>query len=54
MSTQSYLVQRFSYSAGANNWGLLTFLESILLKTNDDPQAQHIREIRSAHEYAVS
>ncbi|KAG4067289.1 hypothetical protein HA402_000280 [Bradysia odoriphaga] len=39
-------------SEGANNWGLLTFQESILLQTNDDPFDQHFREIRSAHEYA--
>lgn len=39
-------------SDGANNWGLLSFDEPILLKTNDDPFSQHIREIRSAHEYS--
>lgn len=39
-------------SDGANNWGLLSFHEGILLKSNDDPQEQHIREIRSGHEYS--
>ena len=39
-------------SDGANNWGLLSYREPVLLKTNDDPFTQHIREIRIAHEYS--
>lgn len=39
-------------SAGANNWGLLSYFEPGLLKTNDDPFAQHVREILIAHEYS--
>ncbi|KAJ6638604.1 Aminopeptidase N, partial [Pseudolycoriella hygida] len=39
-------------SAGANNWGLLSFQEDIILQTDDDPLSQHIREIRIAHEYS--
>lgn len=46
-------VPEFS-SDGANNWGLLSFHEPILLQQNNDAFAQHIREIRSAHEYSVS
>lgn len=41
-------------SDGSNNWGLYSYHERILLQTNDDPIAQHNREIKIAHEYAVS
>lgn len=40
-------------SNGAGNWGFICVRESILLRTNDDPTEQHLREMRLAHEYSV-
>ncbi|CRK91767.1 CLUMA_CG005399, isoform A [Clunio marinus] len=39
-------------SDGANNWGLLSYREPILLQLTNDSFDQHIREIRIAHEYS--
>lgn len=41
-------------SDGAHNWGLINFRENILIQLNDDPVAQHWREIRLGHEFSVS
>lgn len=41
-------------SDGALNWGLITHREDIILQFNNDTGVQEIRQLRIAHEYAVS
>lgn len=41
-------------SDGALNWGIITHREDVILQFNNDSIAQKRRQIRIAHEYAVS